>query len=73
VQQSAFVRECQGVAGNDLLKSIRVRYYKIKFHCIRSMERGGGQRPVLVKFVYFLKKLETLIGMKKLEKSSCRT
>jgi hypothetical protein len=73
VQQSAFVPDCQGVTGNDLLKSIRVRDLKKMFHCVRSMGRGGGQRPILVKYVYFGKKLETLIRMKKLEKISCRT
>jgi hypothetical protein len=29
----------------------------------------GGQRPILVKYVYFGNKLETLINMKKLEKN----
>lgn len=73
VQQSAFVPDCQGVTGNDLLKSIRVRDKKTVFHCVRSMGRGGGQIPILVKYVYFGKKLETLIRMKKLEKISYRT
>ena len=53
VKQSAFVPESRGLLETACWKVVGLEITKKKkvFHCVRSMGREGGQRPMLVIFL----------------------